>query len=52
MLRAFALTLTLSLVFAGPVSALETDGETVLAQQKPPAQTPKRDCERKAEGIS
>jgi hypothetical protein len=50
MLRAFSLALTLTLV--APAAAVETSDRTEVAQQKPPPQTPKRDCERKSEGIS
>ena len=50
MLRAFALALTLTLV--GPAAAVVTSDDAQVAQQNPPPQTPKHDCERKSEGIS
>ena len=50
MLRAFALALTLTLV--GPAAAVVTSDDAQVAQQTPPPQTPKHDCERKSEGIS
>ncbi|MDF2812479.1 MAG: hypothetical protein K0S56_3510 [Microvirga sp.] len=51
MLRAFFLALTLA--FAGPVAATgDVSDNPVLAQQKPAPPTPKRDCEKSAEGIS
>jgi hypothetical protein len=50
MLRAFSLALTLMLVT--PASAVGTPDEGVMAQQKSAPQTPRRDCEKNAEGIS
>ena len=51
MLRALSLALTLTL--AGPAfAAVDETDNTVLAQQKPAPQTPKRDCERNTDGMS
>ncbi|MBD2747509.1 hypothetical protein IC232_12465 [Microvirga sp. BT688] len=49
------LSLALLTIFAAPASATETPADsTVVAQeQRPPQQSPKRDCERKQdEGVS
>jgi hypothetical protein len=50
------LSLALLTIFAAPSYATEApaDSSTVIAQeQRPPQQTPKRDCERKQdEGVS
>ncbi|MBF9196519.1 hypothetical protein [Microvirga terrestris] len=53
MLRIFSLALLT--ILAAPSFAMETPSEnTVIAQdQRPPQQTPKRDCEKKQdEGVS
>jgi hypothetical protein len=51
MLRAFSLALTLMLVT--PAAATDTPpDEGVVAQQRSAPQTPRRDCEKNAEGIS
>jgi len=48
------LSLALLTILAAPSSATETPPDaTVVAQERPPQQTPKRDCERKQdEGVS
>ncbi|MBB3021120.1 hypothetical protein FHR70_004210 [Microvirga lupini] len=49
------LSLALLAIFTAPVSAMETstDSTVVAQEQRPPQQTPKRDCERKQdEGVS
>lgn len=49
------LSLALLTIVAAPASAMEAPiGSTVVAQeQRPPQQSPKRDCERKQdEGVS
>lgn len=48
------LSLALLTMFAAPSFAAETPTDsTVVAQERPPQQTPKRDCERKQdEGVS
>jgi hypothetical protein len=51
MLRAFSVALTLTLV-APAAAVATTSDQTEMAQQKPPPQAPKHDCERKSEGIS
>jgi hypothetical protein len=53
MLRIFSLALLT--IFAAPASAMETptDGSIIAQEQRPPQQSPKRDCERKQdEGVS
>ena len=52
MLRAFSLALTLTFAAPAMTLAADTPDRTVVAQQKPAPQMPKRDCERKADGIS
>lgn len=49
------LSLALLTIFAVPASAMETptDSTIVAQEQRPPQQSPKRDCERKQdEGVS
>jgi hypothetical protein len=49
------LSLALLTIFAAPALATETlsDSTVVAQEQRPPQQTPKRDCERKQdEGVS
>jgi hypothetical protein len=48
-----ALSLTLLILVAAPVSAGERPDGTVVAQENKPAQqAPKPDCERNQEGVS
>ncbi len=51
MLRALSLVV-FTLTFPMPSQASEPNDHTVVAQEKPAAPIPQRDCEKKAEGIS
>jgi hypothetical protein len=49
------LSLAMLTIFAAPSFAMEIpdDGTVVAQEQRPPQQTPKRDCEKKQdEGVS
>jgi hypothetical protein len=51
MLRALSLALLLSVTASASVAEV-TESTVVAQEQQPVQQAPKRDCERRAEGVS